>query len=489
MPEFNYRGCLGVFLAAALGLGGCVPSLEGNQARDPNDTVPEHFRPADPNATSQESKSVASRDWSDFFTDPKLVELIETAIENNQELNIRLQEIIIRRSEVTARRGEYQPRLDAGLGAGVEKVGRRTSQGTSDEAHGLPENLGDFRFGLNASWEIDVWGKLRNATKAAHLRYLSSIEGQRFVTTQVVAEIANSYYALIALDNQIEVLEKNIELQQDGLEVVILQKEAARVTQLAVQRFQAELLKNRSRKFDLLQQRIEAENRINFLVGRYPQKVERNSASFDTPLPSTVHTGVPTQLLDNRPDVRQAKLELEAAKLDVKAAKAGFYPSLSIEAGVGYESFNVKHLVTTPESLAYNLAGNLTAPLLNRTAIKAQYRTANATQIQALYNYERAILQGFTDVANQLAMLDNLNKSYELEAQQVRTLTESIEVSNILFQSARADYMEVLMTRRDSLEAQMELLETKMRQFQALVDVYQALGGGWRKKAQTLARK
>jgi len=184
--------------------------------------------------------------------------------------------------------------------------------------------------------------------------------------------------------------------------------------------------------------------------------------------------------LENRPDVRQAELELEAAKLDVKAAKAAFYPSLSIDAQVGYRSFNIEHLVTTPESLIFGVAGNLTAPLLNRTAITAQYRSANARQLQAVFNYEKTLLQAFTDVANQLAMSQNLQKSYELQQQQVDTLARAADVSNVLFQSARADYMEVLLTRRDSLEAQMELIETKKRQFHAMVNIYQALGGGWR---------
>jgi outer membrane protein TolC len=157
--------------------------------------------------------------------------------------------------------------------------------------------------------------------------------------------------------------------------------------------------------------------------------------------------------------------------VDVKVAKAAFYPSLSIEAGVGYRSFNVEHLLATPESLLYGVARNLTAPLLNRAAITAQYRSANARQLQAVFNYEKTLLQAFTDVANQLARIENLQKSYDLLSQQVNTLAGAVEVANILFRSARADYMEVLLTRRDSLEAEMELVEAKKRQFQTMVAV------------------
>lgn len=295
-----------------------------------------------------------------------------------------------------------------------------------------------------------------------------------------MAEIARSFYELMALDNELEVLEHNIAIQESALNVVSLEKQAGRVTQLAVQRFEAEVLKNESRRFDLEQRRVEAENRINFLAGRYPQPVTRNSKSFRRPITKKVYAGVPADLLTNRPDVRRAELELEAAKLDVKSARAEFYPALSIDADLGYESFNIKHLVATPESLVYNLAGNLTAPLLNRSAIKAHYRTANAKQIRAVISYERTLLHAVTDVVNRLAEIENLSKSYALEKQQVTLLTDAIDVSNVLFQSARADYMEVLLTERDALFAEIELIETTLLQRLAVVSVYQALGGGWR---------
>lgn len=474
MAKMNVASRIAAAACACVLAAGCVPSLNGNEPKEPNKKLPARF------ATSQGAQTVGTATWSTFFTSANLRTLIDGALKNNRELNAELQEIIIAQNEVSARKGEYLPRLGAGVGAGVEKVGKHTSQGVSDEAHDLPENLGDFRFGLTGSWEVDVWKKLRNSAKAASLRYLATVEGRNWMVTQLVAEIARSYYELLALDSQLEILNRNIEIQTNALEVVKLEKIAARVTELAVQRFEAEVLKNKSRLYELQQERVQTENRINFLVGRYPGPVARSAAEFNAPLPAVIQSGMPAQLLENRPDLRRAELELEAAKLDVKSAKAAFYPSLSIDAELGYRSFNVTHLVATPASLVYGIAGNLTAPLLNRAAITAEYRSANARQVQAVLNYEKTLLQAFTDVVNQLARIDNLKKSYELQAQQVDTLTRSVDVSNTLFQSARADYMEVLLTRRDSLEAQMELIETKKRQFHAMVDVYQALGGGWR---------
>ncbi len=476
--------CAGLLLCASAFALGCVPSLDQNPPRDPVRDVPPSYDTAPTTASlpSPPAQSSGQAEWHRFFADPDLQALVETARANNQELNIQLQDLIVAENRIRWRRGEYFPKVEAGVDAGIEKVGEHTSQGVSDERHGVAENLQDYAFGLMASWEIDIWRKLRNATDAARHRYLSSVEGRNFMITQLAAEIANAYYELLALDNQIEVLKRNIRIQQDALQVVEFQKEAARATRLAVQRFEAEVLKNQSRQFELEQRRIETENLINFLVGRFPQPVARHPQKFREPLPAAVQTGVPPELLDNRPDLRQAEQELAAAELDVQVAKAEFYPKLSIAAGVGFEAFNLKHLVMAPESLAYNAAANLAMPIINREAIKAEYLSANAEQIRAVINYERAILRAFTEVANLLAMIDNLQKSYDLQSRQVDVLKDSIDVSGILFQSARADYMEVLLTRRDALDAEMELIETRRRQLGAMVDMYQALGGGWRQE-------
>lgn len=482
MSRLALMSYVGVIACVSLLGSSCVPSLSQNPSRTARKTLPANWNSNQgaQSAAASTASNTARKKWREFFTDSQLNALIDTALKNNQELNIRLQEVFIAKNEVMSRKGEYMPKLGVGVGAGVDKVGKYTSQGVSDDAHDLPSILQNYRFGFNASWEVDIWGKLRNAAKAAALRYLASVEGRNLMVTRIVAEIANSYFELLALDSQLEVLNQNIDLQQQGLEAVRFEKQAGRVTQLAVQRFEAEVLKNQSRQFTLAQQIIEAENRINVLVGRLPQRVARNAQKFREPLPNVIEAGIPSQLLENRPDVKQAELQLEAAKLDVQVAKASFYPALSIDAGVGYQAFNAKHLLATPESLLFNLAGNLTAPLLNRTAIQAEYLSANATQIQAVFNFERTLLQAFTEVANQLAMVKNQEQSYELASQQVEKLSQSIEISNVLFQSARADYAEVLLTRRDSLESQLQLIETRLQQMHALVNVYQALGGGWR---------
>lgn len=452
----------------------CIPTLPGGRARSPNTVVPPNY------GGWADATNSAQMKWSEFFRDPKLNALIETALKNNQELNIVSLEIDITQNEILARRGDFLPKLGFGLGAGIDKAGQYTSQGVSDDAHGVPQNLPNFALGFSASWEIDIWSKLRNATKAATLRYLASKEGRNFAITSLVGEIANSYYELVSLDARLDVVKQNIELQKSALTVVKLQKEAAKVTELAVKRFEAEVLKNQSRQYNIQQQIVETENRLNFLIGRFPQHVDRSTQRFAELVPPIVHTGIPSQLLENRPDVKQAQLELGAADLDFRAAKASFYPSLGIRANIGIESFDFLKLVSLPASLAYGLAADVMAPLLNRKGITAAYFTANSKQMQAVYHYERAILSGYTEVLKLLSMIQNLEKSYDLQTQQVEKLTQSIDISSRLFASARADYMEVLLTRRDALEAQLEQIENKKRQLSAAVGLYQALGGGWR---------
>jgi outer membrane protein TolC len=262
--------------------------------------------------------------------------------------------------------------------------------------------------------------------------------------------------------------------------VVKQQKEAAKVTELAVKRFEAQLLKTRAMQYDIQQEIVETENRINFLVGRYPQKIVREFEVFSNLSTDNIQAGVPTQLLENRPDIKRAELELEAAKLDVKVAKAKFYPSLGISAGIGLQAYKTSLLTNTPESIIYNLAGEIMAPLINRNAIKALYKSANNKQIQAVYNYEQTVLKAYIEVLNQLANIENMASSYELKKQEVAALDQSVKISNDLFRSARADYFEVLLTQREALDVKFELIETKMKQMAARVNVYRALGGGWK---------
>ncbi|MCB0735367.1 MAG: TolC family protein [Bacteroidetes bacterium] len=434
---------------------------------------------------SSDSTNSGQISWKVFFQDSNLVSLIDTALKNNQELNITLWEIQMAQNEVMARKGEYLPFLNYRAGAGVDKPARYTEQGALEATTEIepgkefPDPLPDFMGGVYATWEVDIWHKLRNARKSAYMEYLSSMDGRNFMITNLIAEIANSYYELLALDNQLQILQQNIQIQNNALKIVRLQKEATRVNELAVRRFEAQVYKTQSMQFDIHQQIIETENRINFLVGRYPQPVARPQNAFNLLTPDSISVGLPAQMLTNRPDIRQAEKLMQAAKLDVSVAKANFYPSLDLSAGIGLRAFNPSYLTSMPESMLYSLAGDVAGPLINRNAIKAMYMNANAHQIQSVFDYERTVLNAYIEVVNQMAKIGNLEKSYDLRSKQVDALNQSVSISNDLFKSARADYMEVLMTQRDALESRFELVETRKEQMNAMVNIYRALGGGW----------
>ncbi len=474
IKKFQWIGFLCLFATFF----GCKSLQVSNKAE--NASTPKNYQ------TISDSTNVAELKWKEYFSDSILIALIDTALKNNQELNIITQEVAIAKNEVRAKKGEYLPFLGANGLAGFDKVGRYTNTGASEAnipiAPGkvTPDPLSDLRFGVTASWELDIWKKLRNTKESAFNKYVSTIEGRNFAITNLIAEIANSYYELLALHTQLDIVKQNIEIQKNALNFIILEKTATRVTELAVRRFEAEVFHTRSLEFEILQKIIETENSINFLVGRFPQPINRSKEDFNTIALKPIFSGVPSQLLQNRADIRQAEQQLKASKLDVKVAKAHFYPSVNIGSGLGFQAFNPSYLLRTPESLIYSLAGDIAGPLINRNGIKAAYYSANAKQIQAAFEYEKTILKAFIEVSNQLSKIQNLEKSFDLKSKQVKALNESITISTNLFKSARADYMEVLLTQRDALISKFELVETQKERMHAMVNVYKVLGGGWK---------
>ena len=478
-PIFKFTALPSSFalVVAAVIIQGCVPT---RTVRTEKVDVPATFATA-----ATDTINTAQIKWKPFFDDANLATLIDSALVHNQELNIMLQQVDMAQNEIKARKGEYLPFLGIQAAAEVEKVGRYTSQGANDanteikEGTEFPEPLTNYKVGAFATWELDVWKKLRNSKKAAAMEYLSSVEGKNFMVTNLIAEIANSYYELQALDSKLSILQQNLALQNNGLKTIRLQKEAAKATELGVQRLEAEVYKNTSELYAVKQEVVETENRLNFLVGRMPQKIVRNSDTFIEKKMDSISVGIPSQLLSNRPDIRRAEYELQAAKLDTKVAKANFYPSFTLRAGLGLEAFNLKYITETPASVLYGLAGDMVAPLINRNAIKAMYYNANDKQLQAVFDYEKTILNAHIEVLNGMSKIANLAKSYDQKEHQVVALTNSIEITNKLFMSARADYMEVLLTQRDALESKLQLVETKKEQLSARVNLYKSLGGGW----------
>jgi NodT family efflux transporter outer membrane factor (OMF) lipoprotein len=459
-------------------LGGCA-SLNTDLSI-PDQAMPETF--GDRHATA----SAADIDWRQYFADPLLTQLIDTAVRNSPDLHIALQRIETARSSVKLANAALLPEVSLNVGGSLRKFGLYTMDGagnaTTEITPGrlVPEHLPDLSLGLQSSWEIDVWGKLRNQRQAAVSQYLASIEGTRFVISNLVADVASHYNQLLALDHTLEFVRQTMQKQQEALEVVRLQKETGRANALAVQQFTAQLLETQTLEKEVLQQISETENTVNFLLGRYPQPIERSKDAFFQEAPREILTGIPSQLLANRPDVREAEHQVEASRFDLKAARAAFFPNFNITAGFGFQAFNPEFLFASPASIAYSVMGTLVAPLINRNALEAQFHTAQANQLTAMYNYQKTILNAYVEVANQISGIQNLRQINALKREQSEVLEQSVEASNELYKSARASYLEVLVAQQSALQSRLELIDVIRQQRLATVSIYKALGGGWK---------
>lgn len=437
-------------------------------------------------ATANDTGTIANINWRQYFSDELLLKLIDTALVHNPDLQIALQHIEITRSGVRFAKGNLFPVIAAKGAAGrtdyahytQEYAGNITTYYESGKI--VPNPLNDFYAGLTASWEMDIWGKLRNQRKAALSGYLASIEGKNFVVSNLVSDIALAYYELIALDNELEIIRQTIQKQQEALDAVKLQKEAARTNELAVQQFQAQLLNTQALEKETEQQIIETENKINFLAGRFPQTIERKKEVLFQEMPQQISSGIPAQLLSHRPDIRKTELQVKASKYDLKAARAAFFPNINISAALGFQSFDTRFLFTTPASVASNILGGLAAPLINRNALKAQFNTATANQLAAMHNYQKAILNGYVEVANELSNIENLKQIKSLKKQQADVLTQSVETSANLYKASKANYLEVLIAQQNSLQTQIELINANKRLCISTITIYKALGGGWK---------
>ena len=464
------------WFSIALGLASCssLKPVE-HQIKD----TPETFN--FPNSEESADYEVVSR--SEFFKDPYLKSLIDDALANNQELKIAEQSIIAYQAEVKAKKGEYLPFMALSALGDTEKVGEYTRNGAVEKQLSLdheefPEPLKNYKIGLNTNWELDVWKKLRNRKKAAYREYLASWEAQRFLTSQLVSEIATTYYDLVTLDLIATNLQQYNELQSNALKTVKLLKQAGKSNELAVKRFEAEYDRNQNELVQVRQEVIDLENELRFLIGN-PNREIRRPHGFQA-IPSLIPVNsVETRLLLNRPDIKKAEQELEAAKLDVKSARAAFFPTIEIGASYGREAFKRELLSHNPESLFYKLAADLFAPILNLSEIKANLKIANTKQEKAILEYEQVSLKAYLEVSTQLWRLENLQEQLRLQEDQARSLEEANRISNILFSSARADYLEVLLTQRESLEAQNQWIESQKELIDSNIGLYKSLGGGW----------
>ena len=469
------------FLFSIAGLTGC--SSLNTALSIPEKTLPDTFTQT---VDKNEGITVASVNWREYFTDNNLQNLLDEAVKNNPDLQMALQRIEISRSSVKLANGALLPQVSLNVGGSVRRFGLYTMDGAGNSTtqitpgQTIPTNLPDMYLGMQSSWEIDIWDKLRHQRESAISTYLASVEGTNFVISTLVADVASYYTELLALDNELALVQQTITKQQEALEVIQLQKEVGRANELAVQQFHAELLNTKILEKNIQQQVIEVENKINFLLGSYPKPIKRNKDVFARELPAQIASGFPSQLLANRPDIREAEFKIEASKFDLQAAKAAFYPNFNITASLGFQAFNPEFLFSSPASIAYSVFGTLVAPIINMNALKAQFNTAQANQLTAMYHYQKTVLNAYVEVANQLVAIENLQQVNLLKTQQNALLKKSVGTSGELYRTARATYLEVLLAQQNALQSNIELIGVIKQQRLSAINIYKALGGGWK---------
>jgi len=480
----KYKGLFCAALFSGVMLGSCsvprqlqLPEIRPLPARYPG------------TQDSTGSAGIISRD--SFFKDPHLRTLLDEVLQRNPDMQIALQRIKVAGAYLKMSKGAFLPSLSVNGTASATKFGKYTMEGVGNFDTNLSPNIDDdqrigtnptpdFWLGLSAGWELDLWGKLSKMKKAARHRFLASSQAADMVRSMLVTQTALLYYELVTLDREVLILEENIKSQERALEIVMAQKEGGRATELAVQQFRAQLLHSRG-YLRAVQQRIaETENNLNALAGRYEGKIERSSAAdpgsiFD----EKISSGIPAAILRNRPDIRQAESEMIAADADLAAARAAFFPSINLSAYTAFSAFK-GNLLFSASSLGYQLLGGITAPVFQKHQLRAQHRIADASRQESFHHYEQTVLNAYKEVLNHLSNIRNLEERSTLKQEEVSALENGVSISEDLYITGYASYLEIVAAQKSKLEAELQLIGLRREQIQTAIHLYKSLGGGWR---------
>lgn len=473
------------FLSAALLslVFGCS-ALKTSQ-QDQNLLLPSTYEAVTPDT----SANMALLSWQAFFEDPKLQQLIQTALQYNQDNLITLERIRIAQANYRIARVGFLPEVNAFAGASRRKFGDYTMDGVGNadtnlspsvpEDKRIPDPYRDFITGAEFSWELDVWGKFRNRKKAASARLMASQEIASLVKTKLISEVAGSYFKLMGLDEELHILEENIALQELAFKLTIDLKAAGKENQLAVDQFEALLLNSKALLIQKQRQLKSEELYMSTLLGRYDWEHPRSQLSAALNQFSAIQVGLPAAMLQFRPDIRMAERELVAAKADVNSARAAFFPSLNLYGMAGFNAFDFGKLFFNPASVFWQLGSGLSAPVFNRGAIRAAYQTAESSQKIAWTNYEQVVFRSYVEVLDLVNQLQTFEQQLKFKTQEVNVQKRSVDNSNTMFSVGYANYLEVLNAQSRALQAEIERIELQTLQLQTKVHLYRALGGGW----------
>lgn len=438
-----------------------------------------------------DTTSIAKLPWREVFTDPHLKKLIDSALVYNHDIQQALKRIDIAQASFKRRKAALLPSLDAAAEAGLQKYGFYTESGIGNYDTNFSENLSedervpqpvvpDFFVGVRASWELDLWGKIKSQKNAAYNALLAENEARRLVETEIITNLASAYFELVSLDAKIKVYDNNIILNQQALEISELQKEAGRSTQLGVQQFKAIVANGKGERERVKQEITNLEHHINFLTGHFNRPVVRSTDNMmGQRLFKELGTGAPLELLAHRPDVREASFSLLEAEFDVRSAKAAFLPSVVLSPYFGLQSFSLNKLTNLDKSLTYGLIGGLTAPIFNQRQLKTQYETFKAQYGLDFLEYEKRVLNAYNEVSNAIKTQEHIQQREIFITEQVEALGGAVEAANELFIAGRANYLDIITAQKNAVEAELEAVEVQKEGLMNEIVIYKALGGGW----------
>lgn len=421
-----------------------------------------------------DSVSIADVSWKTLFTDQYLQQYIEEGLQNNMDVRIAIQQMVAAQAYAKQGKAGYLPSVSVGTNWTHQELSKNTQFG----AFLTDTSTDQFDVTANLSWEADIWGKIRSNKRATQASYLQSVSAHQAVKTQLISSIANTYYNLLALDAQLDITKKTIETRQSGVETIKALKDAGQVTQVAVDQNIAQYNNARALQVDIETAIFKTENMLSILLGRSPQQFERSSLDLQK-LEQETMLGVPATLLSNRPDVMAAEYSLIQSFELTNVANSSFYPSLTLTASGGLQSLQLEDLFKT-NSLFANIIGGLTQPLLNQRKLKTQKEVALANQESALINFKKTLLTAGNEVSNALYSYENEVKKFEFRKKEVEALRTAESNSEELLKNGYANYLDLLTARQSALTAELNVIDSKLLQLTSIVDLYEALGGGWR---------
>ncbi|MGJ8658362.1 TolC family protein [Cellulophaga fucicola] len=420
-----------------------------------------------------DSISMANVSWKTIFTDNYLEQYINEGLQSNLDIRIAIQQLAA--AEAYAKQGKagYLPTLDVGAKLTHQELSKNSQFGSFFNG-----SLDQYDITANLSWEADIWGKIRSNKRATQAAYMQSVAGHQAVKTQLISSIANTYYNLLALDAQLAVTKKTIETRESSVETIKALKDAGNVTQVAVDQNIAQYNSAKALKVDLETAIFKTENTLSILLGKAPQNIKRTSLDVQD-ISTDLTVGVPSTLLSNRPDVMAAEYGLIQSFELTNVARSSFYPSLTLTASGGFQSLELDQLIDA-NSLFANIIGGLTQPLFNQRKLKTQKEVALAQQEQSLLQFKKTLLVAGSEVSNALYTYNAETEKYEYRQKQVEALRRAELNSEELLKNGYANYLDLLTARESALNAELSIIDSKLQQLTSIVNLYEALGGGWK---------